>query len=92
MYLKLQYLSDSLSYNMPNMLQRFEKQLGPDTIDQYKEAEQEYSELAEKMKQSNISFDMKEDISDIEFCIYHRFLIQNVLCYLQGVQDGQKSK
>ena len=87
-----QVLSDNLESNIPEMLRRFQKQIGQDAIEEYREAEQEYRDLAEKFKQSDLPFETKEDISDIEFCICHQYAIQNVLCYLQGVRDGQKTK
>lgn len=92
MRLNFQNISDSLEGNMPNMLRRFEKRIGQDTIEQYCEAEQEYQELTEKIRQSDLPFETKEDISDVEFCISHRYTIQNVLCYMQGLCDGQKTR
>lgn len=92
MQLDYQYLSDILENDMSNMLRRYKKQIGQNALNEYMEADREYQELTKKLQQSGIPRELREDIGDLEFCICHRYTIQNVLCYLQGVLDSKKTR
>lgn len=84
-------VSLNLLESIPEMMKKYNKQIGEETIREYQELEEKYKELKNELG-NDLNFATNEKVDDLVLYQGLKFEVAMILCYLKGQSNGRRQQ